>query len=267
VIHPTNDMLGSDVLPRWAIIRWLLTTCTNQVALANAKLALFYDWLFFDPTKDNIMNIEPGILLMHRSIKTHPIVSSTLLDFLCRIMKNFCPKDEDKIRNGIHNSFRAILEKRVIVIQDLNFLFDFPKLDRELKKMVRENFREFCTNATSPVTPPVNNFTTPFGGGQQMPATAICSETVAVVGDFQDIVGRMQTPPIAQPTPANTIALDHNDLKAATNNNKFTSLDSSGKYQLLSICRFIYYFSFFCQFQRKTSTNLNSATARTIHRP
>lgn len=142
-IHPTNDMLSSDLIPRWAIIGWLLTSCTNSTALANAKLALFYDWLFFDPMKDNIMNVEPGILVMFHSIRNHPLVSSTLLDFLCRIMKNFFPKCEDKIRTGVYNSLRKILEKQVI--PSLHILFESPKLDRELKTMIRENFREFCT--------------------------------------------------------------------------------------------------------------------------
>lgn len=113
VIHPTNDMLCSDVTPRWAIIGWLLTSCTNPIVLANAKLALFYDWLFFDPLKDNIMNVEPGILVMYHSIRNHPFVSGTLLDFLCRIMKNFSPRLEDKIRIGVYNSLRKILEKQV----------------------------------------------------------------------------------------------------------------------------------------------------------
>lgn len=113
VIHPTNDMLCSDVTPRWAIIGWLLTSCTNPIVLANAKLALFYDWLFFDPIKDNIMNVEPGILVMYHSIRNHPFVSGTLLDFLCRIMKNFSPRLEDKIRTGVYNSLRKILEKQV----------------------------------------------------------------------------------------------------------------------------------------------------------
>lgn len=112
-IHPTNDMLCSDIMPRWAIIGWLLTSCTNTVALANAKLALFYDWLFFDSAKDNIMNVEPGILVMYHSIRNHPLVSSTLLDFLCRIMKNFYLKNEEKIKAGIYNSLKKILEKQV----------------------------------------------------------------------------------------------------------------------------------------------------------
>lgn len=112
-IHPSNDMLSSDLIPRWAIIGWLLTSSTNTTATANSKLALFYDWLFFEAQRDNIMNIEPGILVMYHSIRNHPLVSSTLLDFLCRIMKSFHPKHEDKIRAGVYNSLRNILEKQV----------------------------------------------------------------------------------------------------------------------------------------------------------
>lgn len=109
-------MLCSDIMPRWAIIGWLLTSCTNIAALTNAKLALFYDWLFFDPMKDNIMNVEPGILVMYHSIKNHPSVSSTLLDFLCRIMRNFYLKGDDRIRAGVYNSLRIILEKQVCIL-------------------------------------------------------------------------------------------------------------------------------------------------------
>lgn len=141
-IHPTNDMLCSDIIPRWAIIGWLLTSCTNSVALANAKLAIFYDWLFFDPTKDNIMNVEPGILVMFHSIRNHPMVSTTLLDFLCRIMQNFYPKYEDRIRHGVYNTLRKILEMKVIPC--LQPLFDSPKLERDLKQLIRDKFREFC---------------------------------------------------------------------------------------------------------------------------
>ncbi|XP_055539491.1 integrator complex subunit 3 homolog isoform X2 [Wyeomyia smithii] len=146
-IHPTNDMLCSDIIPRWAIIGWLLTSCTNPVAQANAKLALFYDWLFFDPLKDNIMNIEPGILVMYHSMKSHPSVSCTLLDFLCRIMKHFYPKNEDRVRTGIYNSLRVILEKQVI--PNLVPLLESSKLDKELKLTLRESFRDFFTSGST----------------------------------------------------------------------------------------------------------------------
>ncbi|CAG2120876.1 unnamed protein product, partial [Medioppia subpectinata] len=84
VIHPSNELLCSDIIPRWAVIGWLLTTCTSNVAASNAKLSLFYDWLFYDAERDNIMNIEPAILVMYHSIRSHPAITATLLDFLCR---------------------------------------------------------------------------------------------------------------------------------------------------------------------------------------
>lgn len=149
-IHPTNELLCSDIIPRWAILGWLLTSCTNPVALTNAKLAVFYDWLCFDPARDNIMNVEPGILVMYHSIKNVPMVSSTLLDFLCRIMKNFYPKGEDRIRAGVYNSLKVILDKQVI--PTIAPLFESPKLDRDLRAMIRENFREFIPPTTPSAT-------------------------------------------------------------------------------------------------------------------
>lgn len=98
----------------------------SNVAASNAKLALFYDWLFFNPEKDSIMNIgedggtpptpspdtavsiesirstsfsflnlhckrvrisEPAILVMHHSMKPHPAITATLLDFMCRVSR------------------------------------------------------------------------------------------------------------------------------------------------------------------------------------
>ncbi|KAL4704469.1 hypothetical protein ACJJTC_019568 [Scirpophaga incertulas] len=144
VIHPTNELLCSDIIPRWAVIGWLLTTCTSNVAASNAKLALFYDWLFYDPEKDNIMNIEPAILVMHHSMRSHPAVTATLLDFLCRIIPNYYPPFADKVRQGIFSSLQQIIEKRVLA--NLHPLFDSPKLDRELRTTVRETFKEFCNN-------------------------------------------------------------------------------------------------------------------------
>uniref|UniRef100_A0A0K2U3T0 SOSS complex subunit A homolog n=1 Tax=Lepeophtheirus salmonis TaxID=72036 RepID=A0A0K2U3T0_LEPSM len=144
VIHPTNELLCSDIIPRWAVIGWLLTTCTSPVAASNAKLSLFYDWLFFQPDKDNIMNIEPAILVMHHSLRPHPAITATLLDFLCRIITNFHPKEQEKVRNGIYNSLKQILDKRVL--PSLTTLFDNHKVDEELRLMLKERFAPFINN-------------------------------------------------------------------------------------------------------------------------
>ncbi|RWS03044.1 integrator complex subunit 3-like protein [Dinothrombium tinctorium] len=137
VIHPSNEVLCSDIIPRWAIIGWILSSCTSNVAASNAKLSLFYDWLFYDPEKDNIMNIEPAILVMFHSLRSHPVITVTLLDFLCRIMTNFHPPLNAQIKQGINTSFHQILEKRVLP----------PKLDRELRLLLRESFPEFCSQS------------------------------------------------------------------------------------------------------------------------
>ena len=120
------------------MIGWLLTTCTNQVAASNAKLALFYDWLFFDAEKDNIMNIEPAILVMHHSLRPHPAITSTLLDFLCRILHNFYPSEQEKVKNGIYSSLRQIVDKRVLPA--LRPLFTNQRLDHELRALLKEKF-------------------------------------------------------------------------------------------------------------------------------
>lgn len=142
-IHPSNEILCSDVLPRWAVIGWLLMTCLSNVEASNCKMALFYDWLVFDSEKDNIMNIEPAILVMFHSIRPHPQITATLWDFLIRIMREFSKPLADRIRQGIHTSLRVILEKRVL--SSLAPLFDYPRLDNELKNCIRENFAEFYT--------------------------------------------------------------------------------------------------------------------------
>ena len=142
LIHPSNEVLSSDIIPRWAVICWIISSCTCNVAAANAKLSLFYDWLFFDPEKDNIMNIEPAVLCMFQSIKPHPQMTVTLLDFLCRIMNNIHPPLSHLIKKGISSALNFILEKKVV--NSLSILFENQKIDIELRQLVRECFPEFC---------------------------------------------------------------------------------------------------------------------------
>ena len=47
--HPTNQILQSDITPRWVLIGWLLMCAKPGASEHNAKLALFFDWFFFNP--------------------------------------------------------------------------------------------------------------------------------------------------------------------------------------------------------------------------
>lgn len=67
------------------------------------------------------------------------------LDVQFQIIPNFHPPYADKIRAGVHNSLRQILEKRVV--QSLEPLFDNRHMDVELRKLIRETFPEFCANS------------------------------------------------------------------------------------------------------------------------
>jgi integrator complex subunit 3 len=41
--------MQSDVTPRWVLIGWLLMCTKPGPSDHQAKLALFFDWLFFNP--------------------------------------------------------------------------------------------------------------------------------------------------------------------------------------------------------------------------
>ena len=90
------------------------------------------------------MNIEPAILVMHHSRGPVPAITATLLDFLCRIIVDFYPAETDRVRNGIYASLNTILEKRVL--PSLSPLFDNPRLDRDLRILLRELFTPYVTN-------------------------------------------------------------------------------------------------------------------------
>ena len=52
-----------------------------------------------------------------------------------------------QIRQGVHVAFRTILEKRVV--QSLSPILDNPKLDLELRGLIRSNLQEFCASASA----------------------------------------------------------------------------------------------------------------------
>ncbi|XP_042501501.1 integrator complex subunit 3 homolog [Macadamia integrifolia] len=136
--HPPNEILQSDIVPRWAIIGWLLTYCRKNHVQANAKLALLYDWLFYDDKIDNIMNIEPAILLMVNSIPQYIDITSNLLEFLFLLMDNYDVERKDVISQGVSAAFGNLVRKGVV--HSLDALTSCNELSSLLKERLANIF-------------------------------------------------------------------------------------------------------------------------------
>ncbi|KAI3874233.1 hypothetical protein MKX03_014265 [Papaver bracteatum] len=109
--HPPNEIIQSDVISRWAVIGWLLKCCRKNYTEANTKLALFYDWLFFDERTDNVMNIEPGILLIMNSVPRYIDMTRTLIEFMFLLMDNYDVQRKNLTVRGLSTAFRVLLKK------------------------------------------------------------------------------------------------------------------------------------------------------------
>eukprot|EP01122_Echinamoeba_exundans_P008621 TRINITY_DN288_c1_g1_i1.p1 TRINITY_DN288_c1_g1~~TRINITY_DN288_c1_g1_i1.p1 ORF type:complete len:953 (-),score=132.05 TRINITY_DN288_c1_g1_i1:1035-3893(-) len=120
--HPSNSLIASDVIPRWAVIGWLLYLPRSAHAASNVRLALFYDFLFFT-SKDSIMNIEPAILVITKSLPKYADMANSLLEFLFSVSETYfggSPQSgagsgllRSDARRGLQSAFAAVISKGV----------------------------------------------------------------------------------------------------------------------------------------------------------
>ncbi|XP_062183289.1 uncharacterized protein LOC133887374 [Phragmites australis] len=113
--HPTNEIMQSGVIARWAVIGWLLTSCSKGYIQANAKLALFYDWLFFEEGRDSVMNIEPAMLLMVNSVSQYTDITNMLLEFLFLLIDNYDVRRKEVIAQCVRKGFGVLVKKGVVL--------------------------------------------------------------------------------------------------------------------------------------------------------
>lgn len=134
--HPSNEVIHSDIIPRWPMVGWLLKSELKSYVAANLKLALFYDWLFFDEKVDNIMNIEPAILLMVHSVPKYIDITHTLLEFLIILLDNYDAERKEILVRGVSTAFRTIIQKGVV--QSLDVLTNCDILSTILKERLKK---------------------------------------------------------------------------------------------------------------------------------
>ncbi|ORZ24452.1 protein-domain-containing protein [Absidia repens] len=111
--YPSNQILQSDIVPRYVVIGNMIRGIKSPMVAANVKTALIYDWLFFTPN-DNIMFIEPAMLLMERSVERYPLITSSLLEFINHSVNEYYKPMNDYMISGIKNGMQAMLSKTVI---------------------------------------------------------------------------------------------------------------------------------------------------------
>lgn len=164
--HPPNQIILSDIIPRWAVIGWLLKCCRKNYVEAGVKLALFYDWLFFDEKVDNVMNIEPAFLLMVNSMSKYIDMTHMLLDFLLLVVDNYDTERRDIIVQGVQSAFDVLVSRGVVPSLDVLISSDklspflkesFVKLLSRRKPIPLKEFQagSFCGTTSLPVDQPV----------------------------------------------------------------------------------------------------------------
>nr|XP_018629259.1 integrator complex subunit 3 [Nicotiana tomentosiformis] len=177
-VRPSSEITQPDILPRWAVIGWLLKSCRKGYIEANVKLALFYDWLFFDETTDSVMNIEPAILLMVNSIPKYIEVTHTLLEFLLIVVDNYDIERKEIISKGVSTALSTIVKKGIIGSLDVLARCDMisPVLREMLGKMLlvmqsSHSKKLGSTSVTHDMSPPIHLL--PSSLGSQHPNRVI----------------------------------------------------------------------------------------------
>jgi integrator complex subunit 3 len=136
--HPTNEIMQSGVIARWAVIGWLLTSCSKSYVQANAKLALYCDWLFFQEGRDSVMNVEPAMLLMVNSVPQYTEITSMLHECLFLLVENYDVRRKEAIADGVRRAFRVLVQKGVV--PSLEPLTNCEKLS----PLLRQKLVTFC---------------------------------------------------------------------------------------------------------------------------
>jgi integrator complex subunit 3 len=130
--RPSKELIKSGVISRWAVIGWLLKSCQKNYFEANVKLALFYDWLFFNESVDNIMDVEPAMLLMVSSVPQYMEITHCLLEFLFLLIDNYDVQRKGFVAKGVLGAFNVLVKTGVV--HSMESLINCEKLSPFLRE-------------------------------------------------------------------------------------------------------------------------------------
>lgn len=151
VHHPPNEVIRSNVVQRWAAVGWLLKCAKTATCKANIKLAIFYDWLFFTPRIDSVMNVEPAALLITRSIPKWLDIAADLIEFMLAVADEWGGAAlQARCRRGMYNAAAECVHRGVI--QSWAAVSVCPQINPGLRARLRAQLQGLCKG--DPAAPP-----------------------------------------------------------------------------------------------------------------
>ncbi|KND03332.1 uncharacterized protein SPPG_02376 [Spizellomyces punctatus DAOM BR117] len=159
-IQPPNTILGSKIVQRWEVIQKLLSGMKTSVAIQDVKLALFFDWLFWNPAHDNIMYIEPAMLMMERACQPpseHPVITATSIEYLYYVVDNYLPKMASEIRRNLTFAMFSLVQMGVV--RSLRRIYTAPSLEQDTREQLENLFSQF-TQLNDGQRPPIPSLLT-----------------------------------------------------------------------------------------------------------
>lgn len=123
-------------IPTWNLVTVILKELQTIVGASCAKLALFMDWLFFDPKVDKASNIALGLQVIIKNVASAPHISSTLIEFLHLTIKNFFPPLQPRLQASIEAAFLQCQSS----VQSCRGLLVSPMLPTDIKAMAVDVF-------------------------------------------------------------------------------------------------------------------------------
>lgn len=137
-LRPSKPTIASTTLPAWSFVTSLLKAVRTSYSAASAKLALFIDWLFFDAASDNSLCLEPGLLVMTKSVAGNPNITTTLLEYLKLAKDNFYPPLESECTRCINKAMKICIESRFVT--SIDGLLTTPMLSIDIKNIAESLF-------------------------------------------------------------------------------------------------------------------------------
>ncbi|KAJ3223380.1 Integrator complex subunit 3 [Clydaea vesicula] len=155
--HPSNSQLADkEAVPRY-LLCWRFFNTMKHPPHKNLILnSLFFDWYFFEPRNENLMGLEPGILLIERFLKDIPNVSNLLIQTLKynfdRYSKYF---DKTYLLDNLNKSMKILIDSGVI--RSLNSIYNHRNLHQASKECLFELFSQFLIDKNTLQFPQLNS--------------------------------------------------------------------------------------------------------------